>query len=137
MKCHRNASPYRACFASRSCARFSPTISTPASANAPSSSTETYFVATTTVTALPTSSRSRAYRSRSVSDDVANDTLSAGPPVVAAMRDAAVGIARGADVTAVDVLDACGPQCALGRRPEVELSLADDVVAERLAERGR
>ena len=57
MKCHRNALPYRACFASRSCARFSPTTSMPASASTPSSSTETYFVAATTVTPEPASAR--------------------------------------------------------------------------------
>ena len=50
MKCQRNASPYSACLRSRSCARFSPTTSTPASASIAISSTETYFVATTTVT---------------------------------------------------------------------------------------
>ena len=34
MKCQRNASPYSACFASRSCARFSPTTVMPASTSA-------------------------------------------------------------------------------------------------------
>ena len=55
MKCQRNASPYTACFASRSWARFSPTTSIPASTSTAMSSSETYFVAATTVTPAPTS----------------------------------------------------------------------------------
>ncbi len=47
MKCQWNASPHRSCFASRSWRRFSPTVSTPASASTPSSSAVTYLVATT------------------------------------------------------------------------------------------
>ncbi len=54
MKCQRNASPYTACFASRSCARFSPTTSMPASTSSAMSASETYFVAATTVTPGPT-----------------------------------------------------------------------------------
>ena len=50
MKCQRNASPYSACFRSRSCARFSPTTSTPASTSTAMSASETYFVAATIVT---------------------------------------------------------------------------------------
>ena len=60
MKCQRKASPYAACFASRSWARFSPIVSMPASASVARSSTETYFVAATTVTLGPTSSRIRS-----------------------------------------------------------------------------
>jgi len=85
MKCHRNCGPYRSCLAWRSCARFSPTTSTPASASRPSSSTATYFVATTTVTSGPTSSLMRAYRSRSSSIDVGNDSLASGLRVIAAV----------------------------------------------------
>ncbi len=55
MKCQRKSSPNRSCFASRSCARFSPTTSTPASARTAISSTDTYFVAATIVTPGPTS----------------------------------------------------------------------------------
>ena len=53
MKCQWNASPHRSCFASRSWRRFSPTISTPASASTASSSAVTYFVATTIAHAGP------------------------------------------------------------------------------------
>ena len=57
MKCQRNASPYAACLAARSWARFSPTTSTPASARIAMSCSATYFVAATIVTAGPSSSR--------------------------------------------------------------------------------
>ena len=48
-------------------------------------STVTYFVATTTVTSAPTSSLTRAYRSRSSSIDVGNDSLASGLRVIAAV----------------------------------------------------
>ena len=60
MKCHRKASPWRACLAARSCARFSPTTSIPASASAPRSSGSTYLVAATIVTSGPSSPRMRS-----------------------------------------------------------------------------
>src|SRR6185295_6339355 len=60
MKCQRNASPYSACLRSRSCARFSPTTSMPASASTPRSASATYFVAATIVTVSPTSARMRS-----------------------------------------------------------------------------
>ena len=60
MKCQRNASPYSACLASRSCTRFSPTTSIPASASTAKSASGTYFVAATTVTPGPTSARIRS-----------------------------------------------------------------------------
>src|SRR5436305_1947346 len=137
MKCQRKASPYRACLASRSCARFSPTTSTPASARAARSSIATYFVATTIVTASPTSARALSYRSRSSSTDVGNDSLPAGSTLVAPVREEPVGIARRADVETVDPLDAGGAEGALGRRPQIEPPVARDVVTERLAERNR
>ena len=56
MKSHVNASPQRSCFATRSCARFSPTSVMPPSASAPSSSTGTYLIAAQ----ISTSSGSRA-----------------------------------------------------------------------------
>src|SRR5438552_6098460 len=53
------------------------------------------------------------------------------------MREVALAVARRALVEALDVLAAGGAERALGRRPQVELSVADDVGAERLAERLR
>src|SRR3954447_15246298 len=53
------------------------------------------------------------------------------------MREEPLALARRAEIRPVDTLDAGGAQCALGRGPEIEPSVADDVVAERLAERGR
>src|SRR5262249_52025988 len=122
---------------SRSCARFSPTTATPASASSESSSIDTYFVATTTVTLSPTSSRTRSYRSRSASADVGNDSLTAGASVVAAVREEAVDVARSADVETAHALAACCSQRALGGCPEIELPVAHDVLAERLLERAR
>src|SRR3954451_15468236 len=66
-----------------------------------------------------------------------DDALAPGAPVVAPVREEAVRVAGRAEVGAVDALDACCAQGALGRRPEVELAVLDDVVAERLPERGR
>src|SRR5436853_6952337 len=137
MKCQRKASPYRVYLASRSCARFSPTTATPASASAASSSIATYFVATTMVTSSPTSSRARSYRSRSASTDVGNHSLPAGSSLISPVREESVGIARRADVEAVDAHDAGGPERALGRSPQIEPPVARDVVAERLAKRNR
>src|ERR1044072_879903 len=59
MKSHSKASFQRSCLAARSCWRFSPTRSTPASANAPISSSGTYLVATRISTPPPARSRAR------------------------------------------------------------------------------
>src|SRR5260370_4957217 len=53
------------------------------------------------------------------------------------MREETSPAARRAQVEAVDLFDTGRAQCALRRRPEVELAVADDVVAEGLAERRR
>src|SRR2546423_1303438 len=82
------------------------------SASTRSSSTETYFVATTTVTPSPASSRTRAYRSRISSGDVGDDPLPSRLAVVAAMREEPVGIAGRADVGALHVLHTGGAERA-------------------------
>src|SRR3954471_2781661 len=132
MKCQRNASPWAACFASRSWARFSPTISIPASARAPSSSTETYFVAATIVTESPTSSRIRSYRERISSGEVGKDSLDASRLGVAAMREEELGVARRAEVEALNLVDAGLPQGALCRLRQVEVPSVHDPGAEAL-----
>src|SRR3954451_24643246 len=132
MKCHRNASPYSACFASRSCARFSPTTSMPASASTAMSATETYFVAATTVTRSQTSSRTRAYRARTSSGEIADHPLTTGDAAVAPVREEPVGVTRGAKVDALDVVDARGAKRELRRTPEVEIASTRDVAAEAL-----
>src|SRR3954471_14472602 len=137
MKCQRNASPWAACFASRSWARFSPTTSIPASARAPSSSTETYFVAATIVAESQTSSRIRSYRERISSGEVGKDSLDASRLAVAAMREEELGVARRAEVEALDLVDAGFPQCALCRLRQVEVPSVHDPGAEALPVRLR
>src|SRR5262245_18727610 len=133
MKCQRKRSPWAACLASRSWARFSPTMSIPASASAGMSSTETYFVAATIVTSGPTSSRTRASRSAIGSADKAKDALGAARATGAAPAEEQVGVAARADVDAVDGRGARVARRALGRGPEVEDAAADDVGAEARA----
>src|ERR1044072_7570319 len=121
MKCQRKRSPWRACFAARSCARFSPTTSTPASASAPMSSAATYLVAATMVTAGPSSPPMRSKLARTVSADKAKHALPPGDPVVAPVREEALRGARRAEVDAVDAHAAGRAERPLGRAPEVEL----------------
>src|SRR3954471_1265689 len=121
MKCQRKRSPYRECFVSRSCARVSPTTSTPATANTSSSSTETYFVAATTVTDGPTSDLIRSYRSRISSGDTGEHSLDSAQLAVAAMGEELLRAARRAEVEAVDARHACFVQSYFGRAPEIEL----------------
>src|SRR5437879_6133970 len=130
MKCQRNVSPYSACFASRSCARFSPTTSTPASASTRMSATETYFVAATTVTLGPTSSRNCSYRSRTPSGEIPDHSLPSGHAAVAAMREELLGVTRRAQVDSHDRRDARGLEGAFRRCPQVERAPLDDVAPE-------
>src|SRR5262245_44052032 len=130
MKCQRNASPYSACFASRSCARFSPTTRTPASCSAAISESVTYFVAATTVTLGPTCSCTRASRSRISSGDGTDDSLDAARKAVAPVREEEVRVVAGAEVDAVDPFDARLAERPLGRAPEVELAVDSEVVVE-------
>src|SRR5688500_15504562 len=135
MKCQRKASPYSACFASRSWARFSPTTSTPASARAAISSTETYLVAATSVTSGPISARIRSRLRRIVSGDNRDDSLDAARLPVAPVREEEVGVAGRAQVDPLDLRDARRPQCSLAARPEIEHPAPHDVGSEADAER--
>src|SRR4051812_26851803 len=130
MKCQRNASPYSACFASRSWARFSPTTVTPASTSAAISGSETYFVAATTVTFGPTSACTRASRSRITSGDGTDHPLDAAGPAVAPVREEQLGVVAGAERNALDARDPGCAERALGRTPEVELAIHRQVVVE-------
>src|SRR6516225_9962950 len=100
MKCQRNAAPYAACCASRSCSRFSPTTSIPASTSAAMSSTDTYFVAATIVTPGPTSALIRSYRARiAAGSGVTRDQLPRGgelglPPVELSVQLASPELAQ-------------------------------------------
>src|SRR3954447_4255491 len=135
MKCQRKASPCSACLAARSWARFSPTTSTPASASAPRSSGATYFVAATIVTSGPSSPRMRSKFARTVSGDKANDSLPAGDPFVAAVREEPLGRARSAEIDPVDASTAGRTQGPLGGAPEVELAVAHEAEPKRAAKR--
>src|SRR5215831_17986329 len=132
MKCHRKASPYTACFASRSCARFSPTIVTPASSSTAMSCNGTYLVAATTVTRGPASSRTRSTRARTSSGDIADDSLHAARPAVAPVREEEVGAADRAQVDAVDPHHSRRAEQALRGAPEVEPTAARQVGIETL-----
>src|SRR4051812_43581636 len=131
MKCQANASPYSACFASRSWARFSPTILTPASTSVAISRSGTYFVAATTVTAGPTSAWMRARRSRIVSGDGTEHPLHAARAAVAPVREEELRMVARAEVDPLDALDPCPAQRALRRGPEVELAAGREVVVEQ------
>src|SRR5437016_10282873 len=76
----------------------------------------------------------RSYRSRISAGDVGDHPLPAGVATVAPVREERLGLAGGAAVEAVDAFDPRGAQRALGARPEVEAAVAEDVVAEALAE---
>src|SRR6187431_794739 len=137
MKCQRKASPYAACLRSRSWARFSPTTSTPAAARRPMSSSATYFVAATIVTAGPTSARIRSRFARTASGDTGDHSLDTPWLPGPAVREEALGVAERADVGAEHVVDPGRIQRALGSAPEVERAAADDVGPERRCERLR
>src|SRR5580765_2171862 len=130
MKCQRNRSPWAACLASRSCARFSPTTSIPASARVAMSSTETYFVAATIVTSGPTSSRTRASRAAICSADEAKDALGAARPAGAAFAEEEVCPAARAEVESIDGARSRVEGGPLGCGPQVELAAGDDPISE-------
>src|SRR3954470_9094098 len=132
MKCQRKASPYSACLRSSSCARFSPTTSTPASTSKAMSASETYFVAATIVTCSPTSARMRSYAARTASGDVADHPLPTGDAGVTAVREVLV-VAGGAHVCALDRRHARVAQNTLGDCPEVEVASTDCLGAEAFA----
>src|SRR5436190_8462773 len=130
MKCQRNASPYSACLASRSCARFSPTTCTPASASAAMSRSETYFVAATTVTPGPTSSWTRASRSRMRSGDGTDHSLNAARKAVAPVREEELRMVPRTEVDPVDPRNPGIAERAFRRAPQVELSVDRQIVAK-------
>src|ERR1051325_1762757 len=98
----------------------------PASASACRSSTETYFVATTTVTSGPTSLLIRSKRPRISSGDTADDPLDAARRAVPAVREEELRVARGADVGPLDVPDAGLAEGEGRRAPEIEAPVAND-----------
>src|SRR3954470_14269277 len=106
-----------------------------AAARPSSSSTETYFVAATTVTDGPTSDLIRSYRSRMSSGDTREHSLDSARLAVAAVGEKELGAARRAQVEAVDARDACFVQSRLGRAPEIELPVLNDRCAEARAKR--
>src|SRR5919198_1924397 len=127
MKCQRNASPYSACFASRSWARFSPTTVTPASTRAAISASGTYFVAATIVTPGPTSAWMRSKRSRISAGDGTDHTLHAAGEAVAAMREEELGMVARAEIDPLHTFDAGPPERPLGRAPQVEMAIRQEI----------
>src|SRR6476646_7183773 len=109
----------------------------PASARAAMSSSDTYFVAATTVTSGPTSALICLNRVRICSEDVGNHPLTACASRVAPVREEQVRVAGRAEIGALDVGDARGVQRALGGGPQVEPAVAEDVGAVPVAERPR
>src|SRR5437868_13678399 len=101
------------------------------------SSSETYFVAATTVTRGPTSSAMRSYRGRIAagSRDVRDHSLAARAAEVAAMGEEPLAVAGGAGVEPVDMRAAGGAERALDARPQIKPSADGDVGAERLPRR--
>src|SRR4051812_12044315 len=112
-------------------------MSIPASASVTMPSTETDFVAATIVTSVPTSSRTRARRAAICSADNAENSLRAARPARAPLREEEIGPAASAQVDAFDVGRAGVAGRLLRSRPEVELAVADDPVAEAAAEEAR
>src|SRR5439155_6237800 len=136
MKCQRNASPNSACFASRSCARFSPTTVTPASTSAAIWARGTYSVAATIVTDGPTSACTRSSRARISGGDGTDHALHAAGKAVAAVREEELGMVACAEVDSFHALDACHPQRALGGAPQVEPSLPQEARLEQPGDLG-
>src|SRR6266511_941819 len=132
MKCQRTASPYSAYFASRSCARFSPTTSTPASTSTARSGSGTYLVAATTVTRSPTCACTRARRSRSSGGDSTHESLRPAAGPVAAVREEQIGVAARAQIDPLDVLDARTEQSTLSRGPQIQDPAGRQVAVEEL-----
>src|SRR3954454_393532 len=99
------------------------------------SSTDTYFVAATIVTSGPTSSRTRSRRAAICSADKAKDALCPPRPTGAPLREEEVVATAGAEVDALDLARPRPSSRLLGRRPEIELAVLDDGVAESGPER--
>ena len=125
MKCQRNASPYSACFASRSCARFSPTTSTPASTSTAMSATRDVLRRRDDRHVRPDlrlDPLERARGSRQATQPITPCTPRA--RAVAPVREEELRVAARAEVEPLDLRDAGRAERALGRRPEVEHAVA-------------
>src|SRR5512134_1970294 len=122
MKSQVNRSRCDSCFESRSCARFSPTSSTPACASAGRSLAATYFVAARISTSGPTWSRTRSRLRRMASASIQHHQprLAAGQPPVATMREEEVGMAARAKVEVMHLGDSRCGQLAVDHRAQVE-----------------
>src|ERR687891_1359666 len=122
MKSHVNRSRCCSCLASRSCARFSPTSSMPASASAGRSPTSTYFVAASTSTSGPIRSRTRSRLRRTVSASIQHDHPRLAPceAVVAAVGEVEIGVAAGAAVEVLDLRHPRGGEPRFDHLAEVE-----------------
>src|SRR5262249_13404836 len=130
MKCQRKASPYSACFRSRSCARFSPTTVTPASTSAAISASATYFVAATIVTELPICAWMPASRARISSGESTDHALGAALTAAPSMGEEQLRMTARAEIDPVDTLHARRQQCALGRQREIEPAVRGEIVVE-------
>src|SRR3954451_15363167 len=137
MKSQVKSSPYRSCFAASASARFSPTSVTPASASTGRSAASTYFVAASTSTPGPTSSRTWASRSRTTRGSItcAHHALPPGDATVPPVREEALGRADRALLRDVDPLDAASLQCPACAQPEIGTAVVHHVLAEPCSKR--
>src|SRR5919109_5199908 len=133
MKSQVNRSPCASCLASRSCARFSPTSSIPASASAGRSPASTYFVAARISISVPICSRTRSRLRRTRSGSIAHDDarLAAGHAAVAAVGEVELRLAARAAVGVLDVGDPGGYELLDDDAPQVEQASRGDTVNAR------
>ena len=134
MKCQRNVSPCAACLASRSCARFSPTTSMPASASTAMSVDGEVLRRGDDrhLRRRPRPGRARAGRAPAQRTSPMTPCVPRGLPVRRSekKRSGRQAVQRSRRSTSDGTGLARGQ---LGRRPEVELAAADDAGAEPLA----
>src|SRR5690242_2875228 len=146
MKSQLKRSPHRSRLASRSCSRFSPTSSIPASASAPMSASRTYLVAARISTSGPASRRmrSRLACTRSTSRPVTGSTigwlrlhpcrhprqpgLAASALPVPAMGVEELGVAAGAQIGGLDFGDSGAGEQGAGDRGQIEHPSLRDAV---------
>src|SRR5258705_5778039 len=95
------------------------------------SASATYLVAATTVTFGPTSSWTRASRSRITSGDGTDHSLDAASAPVAPVREEQLRVVTRAEVDALDARDAGCTKRTLGGAPEIELPVHRQVVVEQ------
>src|SRR5947207_2649332 len=94
------------------------------------SSTETYFVAATIVTAGPTSAWMRSKFARTCSGDIGDRALAPGDAAVAAVGEERLGMAGGALAEPVDARDPGRAEGSLDRAGQVEPPVADESRSE-------